>query len=251
MHKKKKKFLTVYTVSYGKYCLRTGMTHTVVGSFLSRGDAIRECSKLLLDKLSVYPEARVSFLRNKDADSALKKANVDADLIESFFGMAHSNVVGLEMPRAIEEALMPYVSDVIGSDSCYMVKCFSFSQRDDMVALSFDVDESDMESRDGIQLWTCITSGEDSDGHDPEFEQPFPEVFFSEEEAMECALEDLRQCLDGYERAQKTEILCEARDQLEKDGYYEFELNDSTSRRWDIWSTPIDIGQGSGKIQRP
>jgi hypothetical protein len=34
-------------------------------------------------------------------------------------------------------------------------------------------------------------------------------------------------------------------------GYYEFELNDSTSRRWDIWSTPIDIGQGSGKIQRP
>lgn len=34
------------------------------------------------------------------------------------------------------------------------------------------------------------------------------------------------------------------------DGHFEFYLNDSKIRIWDIWSTPIDIGQGCGKIQR-
>lgn len=245
--KKKKKFLTVYTVSYTENSIDFGMEHNVIGSYLSRGDAIRECAGLILEKLESLPLMRNSFLlgkgdKTKEVVELLKKSGVPRDDIASFFG--DGIIKGRPMPESISGALRPYLKDVLGGESFYGVK------RLGLYEIRFDIDENDVECADGLQLWTCITSGADSDRHDQEFEQPFPEVFLSEEEAIECALEDLRQCLDGYGREQKTEILCEARDKLENDGYYEFDLNDSTSRRWDIWNTPIDIGQGSGKIQR-
>ena len=99
-------------------------------------------------------------------------------------------------------------------------------------------------------LRPVITTGRDSVGHDPEWEQAFPEVFMSSRDAVDCAINDLMACLEGYSEQTKSDVLQEAREALDENGWYEFDLNDSTSRRWDVWSTPLDIGQGAGKIQR-
>ena len=238
---KKKRFLTVYTTS----CTERGPNgiecHTVSGTFLTRGDAIRECAKNIMFTVGSRPDMRSLFVRDERVRKALRDGGMTDEMIDNLTddSMKDEDAIMDKAAASLKELLV----DIIGGQSC-----MTFGS--DLVEFRFDVDENDVVCADGLQLWTCITSGTDSDRHDPEFEQPVPEVFFSDEEAMECAMEDLRQCLDGYGREQKTAILCEARDQLENDGYYEFDLNDSKSRRWDIWSTPIDIGQGSGKIQR-
>ena len=239
---KKKKFLTVYTASSTEKGPKGIECHTISGTFLYRGDAIRECAKDVMFTVASRPDMRRLFVQDGRVRKALKDGGMSDDMIDNLEddSMKGEDCILDKAATNLKELLV----DIIGGECC-----ITFGS--DLLEFRFDVDENDVVCDDGLRLWTCIKSGTDSDGHDPEFEQPFPEVFLSDEEAMECALEDLCQCLDGYERAQKTEILCEARDKLENDGYYEFDLNDSTSRRWDIWSTPIDIGQGSGKIQRP
>lgn len=239
---KKKKFLTVYTASSTERGPNGIECHTVSGTFLTRGDAIRECARDIMFTVGARPDMRRLFVQDKRVRKAFRDGGMTDEMIDNLTDDSMKDEDAIMDKVAI--SLKELIIDIIGGQSC-----ISFGS--DLVEFRFDVDENDVVCADGLQLWTCITSGTDSDRHDPEFEQPFPEVFLSVEEAMECALEDLRQCLDGYGRVQKTEILCEARDKLENDGYYEFDLNDSTSRRWDIWSTPIDIGQGSGKVQRP
>lgn len=238
---KKKKFLTVYTASSTERGPNGIECHTVSGTFLKRGDAIRECARDIMFTVGARPDMRILFVRDERVRKALRDGGMTDEMIDNLTDDSMKDEDAIMDKVAI--SLKELIIDIIGGQSC-----MTFGS--DLVEFRFDVDENDVVCDDGLQLWTCITSGTDSDGHDPEFEQPFPEVFLSDEEAMECALEDLRQCLDGYGRSQKTEILCEAREQLENYGYYKFDLNDSMSRRWDIWSTPIDIGQGSGKVQR-
>lgn len=239
--RRKKRFLTVYTTSSTERGPKGIECHTASGTFLARGDAIRECARDIMFTVGARPDMRSLFVRDERVRKALRDGGMTDEMIDNLAddSMEDEDAIMDKAAAGLKELLV----DIIGGQSC-----MTFGS--DLVEFRFDVDENDVVCSDGLQLWTCITSGTDSDRHDQEFEQPFPEVFLSEEEAMECALEDLRQCLDGYGRSQKTEILCEARDKLENDGYYKFDLNDSTSRRWDIWSTPIDIGQGARKIQR-
>ena len=239
---KKKKFLTVYTASSTERGPKGIVCHTVSGTFLCRGDAIRECAKVIMFTAASRPDMLRLFVQDERVRKALKDGCMPDDMIDNLedYYTEADDCIFEKAAANLSETLV----DIIGGECC-----MTFGS--DILEFRFDVDENDVVCDDGLQMWTCITSGADSDRHDQEFEQPFPEVFLSEEEAIECALEDLRQCLDGYGREQKTEILCEARDRLENDGYYEFGLNDSMSRRWDIWHTPIDIGQGSGKVQRP
>jgi len=247
--KRIKRFLTVYTVSYGTSYLSSGTTHTVTGSYFSRGDAIRECADLILDKLEVFPQMRTSFLEGKNnfAKEALESSSAEEKDIAGFF--KNNLVVGLDMPRKVRSALRPYLIEVLGENSCYVMKRFSSSQKDELSEIRFDIDENDVECKSGMELWTCVTSGVDHEEHDPEWEQAYPEVFLSEGDAVDCAMKDIWACLDGNDKA--SAIMQEAADKLESDGFFEYELDDSKTRRWDVWMTPVDIGHGSGKVQRP
>lgn len=238
---RKKRFLTVYTTSCTERGPKGIDCHTVSGSFLTRGDAIRECARDVMFTVGSRPDMRILFVRDERVRKALRDGGMTDEMIENLKddSMKDEDAIMDKAAAILKELIV----DIIGGQSC-----MTFGS--DLVEFRFDVDENDVECADGLQLWTCITSGTDSDGHDPEWEQPFPEIFFAEDDAFKCAIDDLRQCLDGYGRYEKKEILDEAREDLEEKGYYEFELNDTTSRRWDIWSTPIDIGQGARKIQR-
>lgn len=229
---KKKRFLTVYTVSSNE--MHNGsLLHGVAGSYLYRGDAIRECTDMVIDTIKRSRGKCMSLIEDVDLGEKLRDAGIDpldaCDVLEG-------NSVpkrGDNASRKVFEMAREYISDLLGSDGCVSIG----DER-------FDVDENDVECSDGLQTWTCITSGRDDENHDPEFEQAFPEVFLSEDAAVECAIDDLKSCLEGYSRKEIRTIVDEAKDRINKDGHFEFDLNDSKTRIWDVWSTPIDIGQG-------
>lgn len=240
---KVKRFLTVYTVSVNDSVPGWPVGHFVAGSFLSRGEAIRHCADYVLQRIETIPEIRC--IAEKDAllSGALLGAGMSDEDIANEFNQGDKALFALS--RRARNILRPVIIDKIGGDGCFSLRseCGRYEYR-------FDVDENDMVGKGGIQLWTCVTTGRDSVGHDPEWEQAFPEVFMSSRDAVDCAMNDLMACLEGYSEQTKSDVLQEARESLNENGWYEFELNDSTSRRWDVWSTPLDIGQGAGKIQR-
>lgn len=156
--KRKSRFLTVYTVSYGQFDMKSGMTRTVAGSYLFRGDAIMECAEVLINELCMCHELRKSFLGDKghDIKGELVRENVPAEDIELFF--ENECPTRIEIPDSIRRAIIPYIRDVIGLDACYRVRGLTSSKGSDVMEFAFDIDENDVECMDGLQLWTCITS---------------------------------------------------------------------------------------------
>lgn len=242
MKKKKKNFLTVYTVSYSEYTPDFGVEHQVIGSFLRRGDVIRECAKEILGKVARLKDIRKAFYESSDEDISkiLEKGGIDLDKADEIF-LGDENLI--KIPQDIRTVLMEYLVDIIGGYGVYEVESDNLNR----LHFRFDVDENDVECKAGLTLWTCVTSGRDDDQHDSEFENAFPETFLTCEEAIQCAVDNLRQHMDGYERKEIRETLNEAQQRLKKDGHYEFRLNDQMMRFWDVWRNPMDIGQGVKK----
>lgn len=238
-----KRFITVYTVSVNDSVPGWPVGHFVAGSFLSRGEAVRYCADYVLQRIETIPEARCIAEKDAVLSSALLGAGMSDEDIANEFN--HGDEALFTLSRRARNILRPAIIDKIGGDGFFSLrsKCGRYEYR-------FDVDENDLVGKGGLQLWACVTTGCDSCGHDPEWGQEFPEVFISSKDAVDCAIDDLMACLEGYDEQTKCDILQEAGEELKENGYYEFELNDSTFRRWDIWSVPLDIGQGAGKIQR-
>ena len=182
---KKKKFLTVYTASSTERGPKGIECHTVSGTFLTRGDAIRECARDIMFTVGARPEMRSLFVQDTRVRKALMDGGMTNEMIDNLTDDSMKDEDAIMDKVAI--GLKELIIDIIGGQSC-----MTFGS--DLVEFRFDVDENDVVCADGLQLWTCITSGTDSDRHDPEFEQPFPEVFFSVEEAIECALEYFQEC---------------------------------------------------------
>ena len=243
MGKKIKRFLTVYTVSMDYSLPNLGIEHLVIGSYLSRGDAIRACADYILEQLERRGNMRCVASYDERIVDALGKIGMSNDDIER---LLIDNVNGLEIPEKPKEAIRSFLVDIIGADGCFILK-------DDVGEYRFDVDENDVEGKGGLQLWTCITTGRDADGDDPDWCEPSPEVFLSKDEAVRCAIDDIRSVLEGRDRESVRSEIERAMGELSGetgDGFYEVEVDDSLTRRWDIWSTPLDIGDGANAHQR-
>ncbi len=238
MAKRNKVFLTVYTISEHVLVNNGTIAHDCLGSFIYRGDAIKELTDYSIDQLEDSLKLRRIAIEdtNHEIKDKLVDAGVSDELIDRFFD---NPFVSDSFEDRIRKVLAEYISDVLGSESCYVIG-----------DSRYDIDENDVECRDGLKLWTCITSGRDEEDHDKEFEDPFPEVFFFEKDAVDCAIGNLKSYLEGYSKKEIQNIVKSAKERINKDGHFEFDLNDSKTRIWDIWSTPIDIGHGCGKIQR-
>ena len=227
----KKKFLTVYTVSLSDYN-NDSLAHNVSGSYLHRGDAIRECVNDVLTHIDCSLNL-LSWFIDGEFGNVLRKESIDPDDAYKMLRDISAIRSDDKASSRVLDMAREYISDVIGSDGCFYLD-----------NVRFDVDENDVECRDGLQLWTCITSGRDDECHDQEFEQAFPDVFLSEGDAVDCAINNLKSYLEGYSKEEIQTIVNEATDSINEHGHFEFDLNDSKTRIWDIWSTPMDIGQG-------
>ena len=228
-----KRFLTVYTASATVNELGWPLSHLVLGSYLSRGNAIRACADYVIQQMEWRGQLRKMASRDDRIVKALKEIGMSEDDIESV--LIDNKVCGWDIPLGPRRAMRSVVIDVIGGDSCIIFRsaCGEYEFR-------FDVDENDVVGRGGLGLWTCVTSGIDDEDHDPEWEQAFPELFLSEKDAVRCALDDLSGCLEGYNPEDRKYILSEAEDRISEWGHFEFDLNDHKQRRWDIWNTPIE-----------
>lgn len=247
MRKKIKRFLTIYTVTMTEFSPDSGLGHITLGSYLLRGDAIRECANYIMERLELVPELRGIFLDWRSRDDIQNLAinsGMTKDECNALF--CDNKICGMPIPDKFRDKLRTYLIDMIGQDGCYYIGDANKEQP----FYRLDVDENDIECCEGLQLWTCIRSGRDDEDHDPEFENAFPEVFLSEDGAVKCAIDDLKGFLDGYSSEEARIIVSEAKERLSENGHFEFDPNDTHTVYWDIWSTPLDIGQGSGKTSR-
>lgn len=241
MSERNNKFLTVHTVTMTEWNRKFGLERIVIGSFLRRGDAIRSCADYILERLDLIPSLRGAFLENEDHKD-LRRLAIKAGLTEEECDglFCDNKVVGLEIPKEVKDAFRPYLVDRLGGDGCFIVDGGYGAP-----VFHFDVDENDVEGEGGLQLWTCVAHGLDEESHEPEFGDAHPEVFLSKAAAIKCAVDDLKRFLDGYENEEVKSIVRETREDLIKRGHSELFLNDTHTVYWDIWSTPVNIGQGS------
>lgn len=68
MAKKKKRFLTVYTVSYADHEHLEPLTGGVIGSWLRRGDAIKNCTDYVMERLELRADIRYSLFNDNEHD---------------------------------------------------------------------------------------------------------------------------------------------------------------------------------------
>ena len=264
-NKKTKRFLTVYTASFSSVEPDWPLANLLLGTFLRRGDAIKECAEYAVEEIERRERVRNVASQDDRVVDALKGIGMSGEEIEELFDVQGD----WSIPEKPREAICSLISDIIGGHGCFILQsgCGRFEFR-------FDVDESAVEGNGGLRLWTCITSGIDDsrqdpeweqaykarrwerlsgtdDGcHDAEWEQAFPEVFLTEKDAVHCALDGIMQCLDGYSLKEKKSIIAEAKNRIAEYGHFEFDLNDHKQRRVDVWSTPLDIGGGASNAQR-
>ena len=229
------RLIPIYTVSCSEYVHGIGVEHNVIGSYLVRGDAIRECADLIIEKLENLAELRwvASFCSGGDFWRAMEKAGFKKPEVEKIF----DGKGRIEFQPKFKNALNAYLVDALGDESCYIIKPSGAD-----LEFRFDVDENDVLTDGGLRIWTCVTTGKKVGCGDPEFEDAFPVTFLTSEDAINCALDDLEQWLDGYSDEQKKSILDEAMKDLRRHGQYTFWANDTTARYWGIWTSLVGLG---------
>lgn len=229
------RLLTIYTVSHSEYVHGIGIEHNVIGSYLVRGDAIRECADLIIEKLQNLGEIRwaATFCSGGDFWRAMEKAGFKKSKVEKIFdGQGR-----IEFQPKFRNALKAYLVDALGDESCYILKPSGAD-----LEFRFDIDENDVQTDGGLRVWTCVTTGRKVGCEDPEFEDAFPETFLTSEDAINCALDDLEQWLDGYSDERKKSILDEAMKDLRRHSQFTFWANDTTARSWNIWTSFVGLG---------
>lgn len=212
---KNDKYLTAYTVSLTEARDGRITQHLVLGSWTQRGNALDTASQEMLAMIRNDPKVFNTLLGDKE----------------------HSHIAN----DVTYDKLKAAIRDELGESSCFCVSDGSMSFR-------MDVDENDVESLTGLETWVCITSGVDLDDHDPEFEDPYPEVFLSSKAAIDCALRDIKLNMERRKGVKK--VLAEAKVILERDGKYSMTVGMRKARHYDIWRAPISLGQGADKTSR-
>ena len=236
---------TIYTVSSIDDTVDDPMDFDVIGSYVSRGAAIRECANYILDRMQWRPDIRDAVLYDENHRNLLDalKEQFNMEWVERVLSYPDTDFSWEENEsyQDLRQFLFDYFVDEIGGQACYIIYSSTYG------TFRFDVTENDVE---GVgDAWTCITSGK-SDNDDEEFEQPFPEVFLSHAEALKCALDDLAGYLDGTGPRHIQTILKDARLELTRHGNFSYELDGCGAvRRWDIWYTPIPLAGEIAHIQ--
>lgn len=152
--------MTIYTVTSTDDLWREPLDRCVTGSYTSRGRAIEECAKYILDRIGLRDDLAYSMANDDNHPDAKKFFSERRD---------GKHVIA----RGCITKLKKFIKDELGGQGCYYVY-------DGQNSWHFDVDENDVEG----ELWHTVTWG-DSDCEDPEFTTPYPEAFTSEEKAVE------------------------------------------------------------------
>jgi hypothetical protein len=149
MTKKKPSFTTIYTVSSIDETPDYPIDFDVVGSYTSRGDAIRECANYILERIQVRPDIRHTLLFDEshpDLRDALKR-QFHMEWVERVLSYSGADFSWEENEsyQDLRKFLFNYFVDEIGGWSCYSMNCMGYG------TFRFDVTENDVEIATAIK----------------------------------------------------------------------------------------------------
>jgi hypothetical protein len=175
----------------------------ICGSYTTRGIALDKCVEWILERFGHVPRLAHAMANNK-------ASVIPGIMFEERNGKV---VVAKGCRHKIEDLLR----DELGAQGFY---CASDGENEYI----FCVDENDVE---GI-VWQTVTWG-DSDTEGPEFTTPWPEMFTSEETAVETFIDYVKDLYRSHHMRWSDRFLRETRKSLKDDGKVQVDLNDGTS----------------------
>lgn len=195
--------MTVYTVSSTVEPPTTLMQkHHIVGSYVSRGDAIDAAVDYILERVERLHD--VAYAMCYDYSH-----NMETLLIEDESGL---------VSILDREALRRRLRDELGGQGCYHV-----AGRSDRI-FRFDINENDVVG----ELWHTVTWG-DSDCEDPEFTTPWPEMFTSKDTAIKTFVNYAKEMMASQEMEVPEDFYAVVEQQLDEDGKCQVDLDDGSS----------------------
>lgn len=194
--------MTVYTVTSTDDLEREPLDRCVIGSYTTRGRALDECVRYIMERLE---------LRN---DLAWSMAHDENHPEVSEFLCEGRKDGAWKIRRGCVSKLEEFLRDELAGQGCYYV-CDGASN------WHFDVDENDVEG----ELWHAVTWG-DSDCEDPEFTTPWPESFTSQETAIKTFVDYVKDLYKEHCMKWSDEFIRNVRKSLVEDGKVQVDLND-------------------------
>lgn len=194
--------MTIYTVTSTDDLEREPMDRCLIGSYTSRGRAIEECVKYVMERLELRFDLAYSLAHDENHPEAAK-----------FFSERRKDGTTV-IRRGCVNKLKEYLRDVIGGEGGYIAY-------DGVNSWHFDVDENDLVG----DVWTTVTWG-DSDTEDPEFTTPWPEAFTSEETAVKTFVDYVKDLFRSLEMKWTEPFEKWIGKALREDGKCMVELND-------------------------
>lgn len=183
-----------------------GVVQYICGSYSTRGLALDECVKWMLDRFHRLPCLAYAMANDKEHHSL----HFDGLFCERKDGKT-------VIARGCRNRLEDFLRDELGEQGFYRIY-------DGKNEYMFQVDENDVEGT----IWQTVTWG-DSDTEDPEFTTPWPEVFTSEETAVETFIGYVKDLYKSHCMKWSDAFIRETEKALKEEGKVQVDLNDGTS----------------------
>lgn len=191
--------MTIYTVISVDELDMEPIDYNIAGSYVRRGDALRECAKYILERAGMRCDLEHMLLHDEN----------------------HK-----DFPRRGKKKRLEYLLDVLGSDGYYCIYCEGYG------SFHFSVYENDVEG----EFYELVTWG-DSDLEDPCFTTPGCEVFTDKALALLAAANYARDLICQYNGNSKERAQKEANEiarALDEDGEFMLPLDDGTAVHWKL-----------------
>ena len=196
--------MTIWTVSATDDEGRYGLDMNICGSYTTRGMALDKCVELIMARFDSQPSLAYAMANDENHKS-----------VKQYFREDKHGLVLIK--RGMRVKFMEWLRDELGGQGCYFVY-------DGQNEYRFSVDENDVEGT----IWQTVTWG-DSDTEDPEFTTPWPEVFTSEETAVETFIGYVKDLYKSHCMKWSDAFIRETEKALKEEGKVQVNLNDGTS----------------------
>lgn len=198
--------MTIWTVSAIDNEERYGIVQHICGSYATRGLALDECVKWMLDRFDNLPCLAYAMANDEEHHGF----RLDGLFSERKDGKT-------VIARGCRHKLEEFLRDELGGQECYRIY-------DGKNEYMFQVDENDVEGT----IWQTVTWG-DSDTEDPEFTTPWPEMFTSEETAVQTFIDYVKDLYKSHCMKWSDAFIRETKKALKEEGKVQVNLNDGTS----------------------
>ena len=194
--------MKTYTVTSTDDLEREPLDRCVIGSYTTRGMALDECVKYIMERLELRPDLAYSLAHDENHPEAAK-----------FFSERRKDGA-MVVRKGCVDKLRKFLRDELGGQDCYVAY-------DGTDSWHFDVDENDVEG----ELWHTVTWG-DSDCEDLAFTTPKLEMFITEDTAILTFVNYVKGLMADHGMEIPDDLYAVVETQLHESGTCQVDLND-------------------------